>query len=306
MKLFKNKKLKNLIRRTKKILFWFVVIVAVLLAKLFFWDVPSLRSENPTSTCYMQRYVGRIVHKWVPYARIAPSLSRAVIAAEDSRFYEHDGVDFAEFKNAFKSDVKRGDFSRGGSTIPMQLAKNLYLSPHKNVLRKAFEILLALKIDFDVPKNRILEIYLNMVEWGDGVYGAEAAAGYYFKKTAAELTPAESAFLAAILPSPIKWGKQPLRPYVRSRIGVIAARMGSVSLQGPMPAAEESPVPVKDPARPSPQPRDIPKVIKMPATVVVKQQTITPAPVVSTPKVVELTPVQPPEEAPQKTIFLDE
>ena len=130
------------------------------------------------------------MQRWVSYGRISPNLKRAVLVTEDAAFWEHDGVDFEQLKESIEVNLERMEFERGASTITQQLAKNLYLSPSKNPIRKLRELLIARRLEAELSKQRILEIYLNVIEWGDGIYGAEAAARTYFGKSAAELGPA--------------------------------------------------------------------------------------------------------------------
>ena len=139
----------------------------------------------------------RRVQQWVRYSRISPDLKRAVLVAEDDAFWQHEGVDFEQLQESLELDWARGRWSRGGSTITQQLAKNLYLSPSKNPLRKLRELVIARRLEAELKKARILELYLNVIEWGDGIYGAEAAARTYFHTSAAALGPTESAALAA-------------------------------------------------------------------------------------------------------------
>lgn len=216
-----------MIRLLKYFLLFQAAVLFFLLLKLFFWDVPLLARANPEKTAFMSLYEGPVDARFVPLNRISPHLARAVVAAEDSLFYGHGGVDWDALRESWEKNTAEKEYVRGGSTITMQLAKNLYLTPAKNVARKALEILIALKMNADLSKERILEIYLNVIEWGDGVYGAEAAARRYFRKSAADLSPYEAAYLTAIIPNPIKWGVSPPGAYVRRRIGVILARMNS-------------------------------------------------------------------------------
>ena len=192
-------------------------------AVLFFWlfampDVSSLRTTNPTVTALIEtrqaqaaeqgRTIGR--HwTWVPLSRISSSLRHAVVAAEDSSFFAHEGFDWEGIKKAAKYNLEAGEFKRGGSTITQQLAKNLYLTAERSLIRKAREALITRSLEHHLTKERILELYLNVVEWGQGIYGAEAAARHHFKKSAHDLTADEAAWLAAILPSPRRY--DPLR-----------------------------------------------------------------------------------------------
>ncbi len=162
------------------------------------------------------------------YNRISPDLKRAVLVAEDDAFWQHEGVDFEQLQESIEIDWARGRFSRGGSTITQQLAKNLYLSPSKNPLRKLRELIIARRLEAELKKARILELYLNVIEWGDGVYGVEGAARSYFQKSAAELGPAESALLAAAIVNPRLLN--PAHPSARllRRQQLILRRMGAV------------------------------------------------------------------------------
>ncbi len=174
-------------------------------------DVAPLARSNPSSTALMdarraeareQRRPFRAQWVWVPLSQISPHLQSAVIVAEDATFYAHRGFDWDGIKEAALRNWAKGTLRRGGSTITQQLAKNLYLSTDKSFLRKAHEALIARLLEQHLSKPRILELYLNVVEWGNGVYGAEAAARHHFGKTALDLTPEEAALLAAILPAP--------------------------------------------------------------------------------------------------------
>jgi monofunctional biosynthetic peptidoglycan transglycosylase len=162
---------------------------------------------------------------WVSYGRIAPSLRRAVLVAEDDSFYQHDGVDVDAMKNAFERNWKRGKITHGGSTITQQLAKNLYLSPSRNPLRKVREYFIARSLEKHLTKKRILEIYLNVVELGERVYGAEAGARHYFGKPAAALSSAEWALLAGCLPNPRVMNPGNPNKRLRFRQRMILSRM---------------------------------------------------------------------------------
>lgn len=188
-------------------------------AVLFLWlltmpDVSALRTSNPTVTALMEarqaqadtqgRTIGR-QWAWVPLSRISPSLRQAVVAAEDASFFTHEGFDWEGIKEAAKYNLEAGELKRGGSTITQQLAKNLYLSSERSLFRKAREALITRSLEEHLTKERILELYLNVAEWGEGIYGAEAAARHHFKKPARDLTADEAAWLAAILPSPRRY-----------------------------------------------------------------------------------------------------
>jgi monofunctional biosynthetic peptidoglycan transglycosylase len=190
---------------------------------LFLWllmmpDVSALRATNPTLTALMDtrqaqaEAQGRTIGRhwvWVPLSRISPHLRQAVVAAEDASFFTHEGFDWEGIKNAALYNFEAGELKRGGSTITQQLAKNLYLSSERSLFRKAREALIARSLEHHLTKERILELYLNVAEWGQGVYGAEAAARHHFKKSSRDLTADEAAWLAAILPSPRRY--DPLR-----------------------------------------------------------------------------------------------
>jgi len=143
--------------------------------------VMSLRWAYPVRTAMMLLKPGPVDQRWVPMKDIAPALASAVVAAEDAAFYEHHGVDFKQMREAMEKNRRRKKYARGGSTITMQLAKNLYLTPRKFVFRKILEIGIAFEMELLLPKERILELYLNLIEWAPGVYGAEAAAQHYFR-----------------------------------------------------------------------------------------------------------------------------
>lgn len=177
-------------------------------------DVGRLKTQNPKVTSYMlikERQAAEAGKKlgrsftWARWENISQHLKHAVLVAEDDGFYGHKGVDWDSTWRAVKTDLKARRLARGGSTITQQVARNLYLSPSKNPLRKIKEILIARRLESALGKRRIFEIYLNVAEWGKGIYGAQAAAGAYFGKSAADLTPEEAAALAAALPSPRRY-----------------------------------------------------------------------------------------------------
>jgi len=201
-------------------------------------DVRPLKATNPPSTAFMElrdreaRAKGlqsRRIRQWVAYSRISPDLKRAVLVAEDSAFWDHDGVDLEQLQESLETDWARGRFLRGGSTITQQLAKNLYLSPSRNPLRKLRELMIARRLESELKKARILELYLNVIEWGDGIYGVESAARTYFGEPASALGPKESALLAAAIINPRLLN--PARPTNRliRRQQLILRRMGAVT-----------------------------------------------------------------------------
>jgi monofunctional biosynthetic peptidoglycan transglycosylase len=196
----------------------------------------------------------RRVWRWVPYERIAQTLKRAVLVAEDSAFWEHDGVDMVALQRAVEVNLERREFALGASTITQQLAKNLYLSPSKNPLRKLRELWIARRLEIELPKRRILEVYLNSIEWGDGVYGAEAASRSYFGKSAAALGADEAALLAGAIINPRVYS--PARPNARliRRQRLIRSRMGLYEPPPALPAAAADPpssLPTAAPSLPS-------------------------------------------------------
>jgi len=201
-------------------------------------DVRVLARENPTSTAFMglrvseARYEDRkftLRQTWVPYGRISPHLKRAVIVTEDAAFFDHDGIDLNEIRASMERNWEEGRFARGASTITQQLAKNLYLSPSRNPMRKLRELFITRRLEASLSKRRILEIYLNVIEWGDGIFGCEAAARAYFGKSAADLTPEEAALLAGAIINPRELHvAKPNRRLLR-RQQITLRRMGGAS-----------------------------------------------------------------------------
>lgn len=169
-------------------------------------------------------------HQWVDYANISDNLKRAVITSEDAGFVDHDGVDWSAIEVARKRNNRAGKPSFGGSTISMQLTKNLFLSSNKSYLRKVEEIAMTYAMEVILPKEQILEIYLNSVEWGEGVFGAEAAAKHYFKSSSSKLTAQQSAKLAVMLPAPKKYDLERKNPYIARRANVILKRMRAAQI----------------------------------------------------------------------------
>jgi monofunctional biosynthetic peptidoglycan transglycosylase len=167
-------------------------------------------------------------YKWAPMSKIAPSLAKAVIAAEDTTFCTHHGFDEEAYSKAWEN-YRDGKSARGGSTITQQTVKNVFLWPGRNVIRKGLETVLTPLVESIWGKRRIMEVYLNVVEWAPGVYGAEAASQHHFGKSAAQLSPREAALLASVLPNPRFWSASKPGPYVQSRVGTIMARSGAVA-----------------------------------------------------------------------------
>ena len=202
-------------------------------------DVRVLVKTNPTSTAFMdlrateaarEGRTTRRVHRWVPYSRISPSLKRAVLVAEDSAFWDHEGIDIEQIRASIQAGWEQGREIRGASTITQQLAKNLYLSPSRDPFRKLRELIIARRLEAALSKARIFEIYLNVIEWGDGIWGAEAAARRYFGISASALNREQSALLAGAIINPrLLSPARPTRRLLR-RQQIILGRMGQVAL----------------------------------------------------------------------------
>jgi monofunctional biosynthetic peptidoglycan transglycosylase len=210
-------------------------------------DVRPLVHENPKTTAFMELRAEeaaragktlRHVQVWVPYSRISPHLKRAVLVAEDDAFWQHEGIDVEQLRQSIEVDLARGAAVRGGSTITQQLAKNLYLSPSRNPLRKIRELIIARRLEAELTKARIFELYLNVIEWGDGVWGAEAAARTYFHTSAASLSREQAALLAGAIVNPrvLSPAHPPAR--LRRRQRIILTRMGGVEPPAVVPASE--------------------------------------------------------------------
>jgi monofunctional biosynthetic peptidoglycan transglycosylase len=222
-------------------------------------DVRPLRTTNPPTTAFIElrarearargRTPRRIQH-WVGYGRISPNLKRAVLVAEDSAFWQHEGLDMERLRESMEVNLERMEFARGASTITQQLAKNLYLSPSKNPLRKLKELFIARRLEVELSKRRILEIYLNVIEWGDGIYGAEAAARAYFHTSAASLGAEQAALLAAAIVNPRVLSPASPSGRLRRRQRMILRRMGNVTPPPPVEAPGPAPAPDLLPGRP--------------------------------------------------------
>ena len=214
---------------------WFIPIVLFLFLPLLLYfilmpDISRLKKENPQKTAYMKyrekesakkgkRY--RVQQIWVPLARVSPFLVKAVLIAEDDKFWQHEGFDYEAMQKALEKDIKSGKFRSGGSTVSQQLARNLYLSPEKNLPRKMAEAMITWRMEKTLSKRRILEIYLNVIEWGEGIFGAEAASKRYFGKPSSDLTPEEASRLASVLPNPRKYNPAGDQRYVLNRSNLI-------------------------------------------------------------------------------------
>ena len=222
---------------------WFRRALVVLLAVVavyhgwVFWQVWRLRDHNPETTAFMEQGLERLrernpraqlQHRWVPYERISVELKRAVIAAEDQKFLDHEGFDVEAIEEAYERNERRGRVRHGASTVSQQLAKNLFLSPRRSYLRKAHEAVITLMIEALLSKRRILEIYLNVVEWGNGLYGAEVAAQYNYGIPAADLNAEEAARMAAMIPNPRFFSTHPDSPYLAQRTEFLLTQMPHV------------------------------------------------------------------------------
>lgn len=228
-------------------LLW-VVLAGLGLQFVFAGRIVMMTVLDPSSTTFQRSEAWRLLgsdspsrwsQNWVPYDSISPHLKRAVIASEDAQFANHGGVDWQALQNAWEKNARRqarasarGANAKliGGSTITQQLAKNLLLSGERHLLRKGQELILALMLETMMSKERLLEIYLNHVEWGEGIFGAEAAAQHYFRKPASRLNAHEAARLAVMLPAPKRFQRQPYSNYLNHRTHTIVARMGAVQL----------------------------------------------------------------------------
>ena len=192
--------------------------------------------HNPANSAFMDERLdilqqnnpdAELRHKWVPYAKISGNLKRALVAAEDARFLSHDGFDWEGIQYAAEKNLKKGRIVAGGSTISQQLAKNLFLSGSRTPWRKLEEAIITVMLEKMMPKRRILEIYMNVIEWGNGVFGAQAAAYYYYRTSAAALTSAQAAKLAAMVPNPRYYDTHRNARGLLHRAAIIQARMGS-------------------------------------------------------------------------------
>lgn len=229
---------------------WKIISITLILALTYFIadvgryfiypNVAYLKKNCPRKTAFMEyrekvwKEKGikkKITNTWVPLSSISPYVMKAVIIAEDDKFWSHDGFDFEAMQKALEKDIKKKKFKAGGSTISQQLAKNLYLSPAKNPVRKIKEAILTWRLERQLSKRRIMELYLNVVEWGDGVFGIEAAARKHYGKSAAGLTAREAAELAAVIPNPRRYKTDGTSRYVENqseRIYQIMVRRGIV------------------------------------------------------------------------------
>jgi monofunctional biosynthetic peptidoglycan transglycosylase len=218
---------------------WFIVLSFFLILLpiaylLLMPDLSKLRKENPKKTALMEyremaskekKKAYRIYQNWVPFSKISPYLIKAALIAEDDKFWEHEGFDVEAIQKAIEKDLQAKKFKFGGSTITQQLARNLYLSPEKSLIRKISEAIITWRMEKVLSKKRILELYLNVAEWGEGIFGVEAASRHYYGKPSFELTPEEAARLASVLPNPIKYNPVGDQRYVINRSNLIYSIM---------------------------------------------------------------------------------
>jgi monofunctional biosynthetic peptidoglycan transglycosylase len=217
-----------------------LVLALLLLVQLWFLGhVVWWKYQPPGQTAFMavrlseleRRKPGaRVRYQWVPYDRVSGHLKRAMVAAEDARFVDHEGFDWKGIQTALERNQRRGRVVAGGSTISQQLAKNLFLSGERSYVRKAQEALITLMLEAVLDKRRILELYLNVIEWGEGVFGAEAAARHYFGVSAGQLTAEQAARLAAMAPNPRFYERNPGAPGLARKTAIVLARMPSAEL----------------------------------------------------------------------------
>jgi len=219
----------------KRLIFIILILLSGFITYQFFYpDVSKLKKKNPEKTAMMEyreeewsqkgkKY--KINQKWIPYNRISPYMTKAVLIGEDDKFWQHEGFDYEAMQKAIDKDIKAKKFKLGGSTISQQLAKNLYLSPSKNPIRKIREAIITWRLEKALSKKRILEIYLNVAEWGEGVFGIEAASRHYYGIPASSLSPEQSARLASVLPNPRKFNPLGEQKYVVHRANLIYSIM---------------------------------------------------------------------------------
>jgi monofunctional biosynthetic peptidoglycan transglycosylase len=233
-------------------------------------DVGDLAAHNPATTAFIELRRAEAAAKgerfelrwtWKPLARISPHLRRAVVMTEDWKFWSHEGVDWDAIEAAWERGIARGEFARGGSTITQQLAKNLYLSPERSMVRKLRELLITYRLEDELAKERILEIYLNVAEWGPGIFGAEAAARRYYRVSAAELSPEQAVRLALALPNPLERSPEDRSAALEKRAARVLRMMGRAK---PSPSPDPTPTPSPSPS-PSPSPTPSPSPSPQPS-----------------------------------------
>jgi monofunctional biosynthetic peptidoglycan transglycosylase len=213
----------------------FIVLYQVWIAAHILWWV----GHNPASSSFMDDRLdvmqeknpdAELKHKWVPYRNISNNLKRALIASEDAKFVDHEGFDWEGIQKAYEKNLKKGKIVAGGSTISQQLAKNLFLSTKRTPWRKGEEVIITLMLESMMDKQRIFEIYLNVIEWGNGVFGAEAAARHYYRSSASQLSPQQAAKLAAMVPNPRYYDKHREARGLLRKTEIILARMNAADI----------------------------------------------------------------------------
>jgi monofunctional biosynthetic peptidoglycan transglycosylase len=221
-----------------RVLKWLGIIILVYQLWIFLhicWWV----NHNPSTSAFMEDRLevlqednpdAVLKHRWVDYKRISPNLKRALIAAEDAKFVDHEGFDWEGIQKAYEKNLKKGKVVAGGSTISQQLAKNLFLSTKRTPWRKAEEAMITVMLESTMSKRRIFEIYLNVIEWGNGIFGAEAAAKYYYHTSAKNLSANQAATLAAMVPNPRYYDKHRQAKGLMRKTGIIEARMNSAEI----------------------------------------------------------------------------
>ena len=221
-----------------RILKWLVIVIVVYQICIFVqicWWV----HHNPSTSAFMEDRLevlqednpdAVLKHRWVDYKNISPNLKRALIAAEDAKFVDHEGFDWEGIQKAYQKDIKKGKVVAGGSTISQQLAKNLFLSTKRTPWRKLEEAMITVMLEATMSKRRIFEIYLNVIEWGNGIFGAEAAAKYYYHTSAKNLDAEQAAKLAAMVPNPRYYDKHRQAKGLMRKTGIIEARMNSAEI----------------------------------------------------------------------------
>ena len=221
-----------------RVLKWLGIIIVVYQLWIFLhicWWV----NHNPSTSAFMEDRLEALQednpdavlkHRWVDYKKISPNLKRALIAAEDAKFVDHEGFDWEGIQKAYEKNLKKGKVVAGGSTISQQLAKNLFLSTKRTPWRKAEEAMITVMLEATMTKRRIFEIYLNVIEWGNGIFGAEAAAKYYYHTSANNLSAQQAATLAAMVPNPRYYDKHRQARGLMRKTGIIEARMNSAEL----------------------------------------------------------------------------
>lgn len=229
----------SIVRRILWLALGVLVVVTLAVQGWFYAHVLWWRVYQPTQSALMEARLqklreknpnARLQHQWVPYEKISTQLKRAVVASEDAKFMDHEGFDWEAISKAIEKNEKRGRVVSGASTISQQLAKNLFLSGERSYLRKGQEAVITWMLESTLGKRRILELYLNFAEWGEGVFGAEAAAQYHFGGSAASLSASQAAYLAVILPSPRRYVAGKSTPFVSGRIETILARMPAAQI----------------------------------------------------------------------------